>query len=202
MQTGQIITGDALDLCAPIEKEPVITGIGSHQSSRSGTCEWLTPPSILKSLGSFDLDPCAPTKRPWSIATQHFTRDDDGIRQDWVGRVWLNPPYDEDLIWRFMGKMAEHNNGIALVFARTETRWFFNFVWSYASAILFLRGRLNFYLPNGQESKKNASAPSVLISYGEECADILERCGLDGKYIKLCKHIAPTDQQGGLLRCP
>ena len=44
------------------------TGIGSHQSATMQNDEWLTPPEILKPLGSFDLDPCAPINRPWDMA--------------------------------------------------------------------------------------------------------------------------------------
>ena len=33
--------------------------------SSTGKNEWLTPPHILRRLGPFDLDPCAPINRPW-----------------------------------------------------------------------------------------------------------------------------------------
>ena len=54
-------------------------GIGSHQSANMKTDEWLTPPSILKALGHFDLDPCASKNRPWNTAGVHYTIDDDGL---------------------------------------------------------------------------------------------------------------------------
>jgi hypothetical protein len=64
--------------------------------------------------------------------------------------------------------MALHNNGIALVFARTETRAFFHHVWPFAGALLFLRGRLTFYTPQGFSAPMghNSGGPSVLIAYG------------------------------------
>lgn len=68
--------------------------------------------------------------------------DGDGAAAVWSGRVWLNPPYSE--IDRWMARMAAHGRGTALVFARTETRWWFESVWPRASAVLFLRGRLSF----------------------------------------------------------
>jgi len=43
-------------------------GIGSHQSAAMMKDEWLTPPDIIKALGPFDLDPCAPIVRPWPTA--------------------------------------------------------------------------------------------------------------------------------------
>lgn len=67
-------------------------GIGSHQSANMGKDEWLTPPEIIRSLGEFDLDPCSPINRPWDTALNHYTIIDNGLKQQWYGRVWCNPP--------------------------------------------------------------------------------------------------------------
>lgn len=56
-----------------------MAGIGSHQSARMKNDEWLTPPHVLKALGTFNLDPCAPIKRPWEMAEQHYTVQDNDI---------------------------------------------------------------------------------------------------------------------------
>jgi phage N-6-adenine-methyltransferase len=147
--------------------------------------EWLTPPSILQCLGPFDLDPCAPVVRPWPIAETHFTVEDDGLAQDWSehGRVWLNPPYSNWSTWA--ERLACHGNGFALLFARTDTANFERTVWSSATALLFIRGRLKFYHSNGVESSKNGGAPSVIVAYGAECAGVLETCGINGRVVKL-----------------
>ncbi len=55
--------------------------------------EWLTPPGLIKALGTFDLGPCSPRIRPWDTAIKHLTKKDDGLTHEWAGRVWLNPPY-------------------------------------------------------------------------------------------------------------
>ena len=68
-------------------------GIGSHQSERMQKDEWLTPPAILSHLGEFDLDPCSPITRPWDIAKEHYNINDNGLRKEWFGRVFCNPPY-------------------------------------------------------------------------------------------------------------
>ena len=121
-------------------------GIGSHHSHRMLTDEWLTPPWILQALGHFDLDPCAPVDRPWDMADRHYTVADDGLSQDWHGRVWCNPPYGYQAgLW--LEKLAGHGRGTALVFARTETRMFFSQVWHRASAVLFIRGPSAFLPP-------------------------------------------------------
>ena len=154
-----------------------------NESTVAGTEVWLTPPYVIESLGQFDLDPCASIDRPWDTASHHYTIEDDGLIQPWFGRVWCNPPYGPKL-GPFLQKMAEHNNGIALVFARTETRAFFDFVWNEATAIFFIKGRLKFHKPDGSLGG-TAGSPSVLIAYGEEQAEILKNCKLQGKYLRI-----------------
>jgi len=159
-------------------------GINEHQSSRIITDEWLTPPEIINALGPFDLDPCAPVKRPWPTASKHFTIEDNGLLQPWEGFIWCNPPYG-NYGTRWMERMAMHNNGIALIFARTETFMFHRFVWNVAESILFIQGRITFYRPNGIQADMNGGAPSVLIGYGMEADERLKNCGINGKYIKI-----------------
>lgn len=150
----------------------------------NGKEEWLTPPYIIKALGEFDLDPCAPVKRPWPTAKEHYTIEDNGLRKPWHGRVWCNPPYGGQT-GKWLKKMAEHGNGISLVFARTETDNFSKYIWLHASGILFIRGRLNFYHVNGVRGVWNAGAPSCLIAYGEDNLERLRRCGISGAVIDL-----------------
>ena len=150
----------------------------------SATDVWLTPPHILEALGPFDLDPCASEDRPWDTAKLHYTMKDDGLRQAWTGRVWCNPPYGPKMA-PFLDKLATHpGGGVALVFARTETRAFFDHVWDKATGILFLKGRLKFHKPDG-ELGGTAGSPSVLIAYGEAEAELLKNCKLNGKYIRI-----------------
>lgn len=159
-------------------------GIGSHQSAKMKKDEWLTPPEIIKALGEFNLDPCAPINRPWEIADKHYTIEDDGLKQLWEGRVWCNPPYGLEAA-KWLDKLSKHGNGIALIFARTETKMFFKYVWDRASAVLFLEGRLYFHHIDGSRAIANAGAPSVLIAYGDKNAEILENCGIQGKFLWL-----------------
>lgn len=81
---------------------------------------WLTPKHIIDALGKFDLDPCAaPLPRPWETASASFVEADDGLSQEWFGRVWMNPPYGRG-IGAWMKKMAEHakagGGGVSLLF--------------------------------------------------------------------------------------
>lgn len=83
----------------------------SFEKSANTTDEWYTPKEIIDALGKFDLDPCAPVKPLWQTATQMYNKNHDGLTKDWIGRVWLNPPYSRPLIERFVKRLAEHGNG-------------------------------------------------------------------------------------------
>ena len=166
---------------------------GHHRAFRGRTNEWLTPPFILEALtkqpyGLFDLDPCACITQPWRTAETMYTINDDGFNKKWFGRVWLNPPYGKET-GRWLNKLAEHRSGIALVFARTETKMFFDSVWSKASGIVFIEGRLYFHRPNGERGLTNAGGPSCLISYGELDSAILrnsiDKGLLKGKFLQI-----------------
>lgn len=104
--------------------------------------------------------------------------------QEWFGRVWLNPPYGNQT-GKWLERLAAHNNGIALTFARTETRMFFDSIWTKATAILFIKGRLTFYHVDGTPGKHCGGAPSVLIAYGEENAIALKESGIKGAFVRL-----------------
>lgn len=158
------------------------TGMGGHQSANSVKDEWLTPPDLLKKLGHFDLDPCAPVNRPWDTAAHHLTIQDNGLTREWRGRVWCNPPYGLAAA-KWLARLAGHGNGIALIFARTETRMFFDHVWPKADALLFLEGRLYFHHVDGRKAAANSGAPSVLVAYGRNNAEALRECGVPGQFI-------------------
>lgn len=161
-------------------QQRISPSIGSHERSLSaGSDEWITPKWIIDALGPFDLDPCAAVVMPWQTAERCFTELDNGLLRPWSGLVWMNPPYGTATA-AWMGRMAEHDNGIALIFARTETEMFFKYVWDKASALLFLRKRVHFHrrdgaLPSakGKGGSGGPGAPSVLVAYGAEATNRL-----------------------------
>ncbi len=167
-----------------------MTAMGSHQSDRAGTTTWLTPPAILDLFGgwqTFDLDPCAAVDQPWPTARTMFTELDDGLAQDWhqFGKTWMNPPYTNRVIGQWLGRLADHGDGIALIFARTETEVFHRHVWERCDALLFPEGRLHFHHISGDRAAANAGAPSVFCAYGPDSADMLAACGMPGAFVPL-----------------
>lgn len=153
------------------------------EKAKITSVDWLTPPDLVKKLGEFDLDPCTPIKPPFVHAKNNFTINDNGLSKPWFGRVYMNPPYGNGME-KWMEKLKYHGNGIALIFARTETKCFFNHIWEDAHAVLFVKGRIKFYNLDGKQVG-TPGAPSIFIAYGIENAIILEKSGIDGKFIQL-----------------
>lgn len=145
---------------------------GHHQPIRGRTDDWITPKYLIDALGPFDLDPCAcHLGQPWPCATRSF--NSAGLLTPWKGRVWLNPPYGPETA-KWLERLSQHGNGIAITFARTETEWFHAHVWNTATAVAFLKGRVTFHHPDGSRAKHNSGGPSCLIAYGEENANKLQ----------------------------
>jgi len=149
---------------------------------RGASDEWLTPPEIISALGPFDLDPCAPVVRPWPTAARHFTVADDGLSREWDGFVWCNPPFGPEA-GRWLDRLAMYGCGIALVPARTETRWFHEHVWPWATGVLFLRRRPHFHYVDGSRAKGNSGAPICLVAYGYQALERLKSSGLAGSLV-------------------
>jgi hypothetical protein len=103
----------------------------------------LTPPSLVIKLGIFDLDPCSPINAPFLHAKTNFTTLDNGLAKKWFGRVYLNPPYGRGMeLW--LEKLKFHGNGIALIFARTETKCFLNTFGMMLMLFFLLKEELDF----------------------------------------------------------
>ena len=143
--------------------------------------EWYTPKEVLEALGKFDLDPCAPVAPLWPTATVMYDKRIDGLSQKWEGRVWLNPPYSRPLIEQFVRRLAEHGNGIALLYNRCDSKMFQDILFKKAIAMKLLRPRIRFYRPDGTRGD-SPGCGSILIAFGKDNAEILKTCALEGKY--------------------
>jgi phage N-6-adenine-methyltransferase len=136
----------------------------AHVSHNSGNNEWYTPKpyiaAALEVLGAIDLDP-ASSKEANSVigAGKFFSAQNDGLKQNWTGRVWMNPPYSSELIGLFCDKLSqsfasrEIKEAVALVNNATETLWFQSLC-EHASALCFPKGRVKFWNTN-----KESTAP-------------------------------------------
>lgn len=159
----------------------------THESTANESKEWYTPATIFEALGiEFDLDPCSPGKAicPWVPTKKTISLPDNGLTAAWEGKVWMNPPYGQDTpAW--MQRLQQHGNGIALVFARTDTKWFHDYV-VHADAICFIKGRVQFvpaimataYAQGQKVQTGGCGAASMLVAYGQEMGIALMRSDL------------------------
>lgn len=122
-----------------------------------------------------------------------YNKNDDGLKQEWKGRVWLNPPYSRPLIECFVKRMAEHGNGIALLFNRCDSKMFQDVIFEKATAMKFLRNRIRFFRPDGTRGD-SPGCGSILIAFGENNAEILRNCDIAGKYVRINQ--SKTNQKG------
>lgn len=153
-------------------------GFGHEAQFEGETVEWYTPPEIFVALGEhFDLDPCSPGEgKSFVPATKHLTIADDGLTAPWEGFVFMNPPYGPaTTLW--MERLAQHGNGIALVFARTDVTWCQKYA-PQVSEICFVRGRIYFYKGNTVIRGGRPGAGSMFMSFGERGATALRRSDL------------------------
>lgn len=116
----------------------------------SATDMWATPQNLFDELNAefhFTLDPCATAEN--AKCKKFYTRAEDGLKQDWEGEtVFCNPPYGRDIYaWVrkcFMEAQKINTIVVMLIPARTDTRYFHEFIYHKAREIRFIKGRLKF----------------------------------------------------------
>lgn len=137
----------------------------------SNSSEHYTPNKILtlviKCLGGIELDPCSNSKlNPNVPALKHYTKEDDGLIQMWNAKtLYMNPPYGNGIKLWCQKLVYEYECGnigkaIALVPARTDTRWF-NYLTCYP--FCFIVGRLTF-----KGNSNSAPFPSAIFYLGND----------------------------------
>jgi hypothetical protein len=152
---------------------------GNSVTHQGKTNTWFTPEKYTKPLGEFDLDPCTQSFRPYNIAHNNICEDlgECGLSREWEGRVWLNPPYGKE-IGKWLEKMSKHGNGIALVFARCETKWAQK-AFSECDAVFFIKGRISF-IPSMDLTRSSAANGNMFLIWGEENVRKVLLSGIDG----------------------
>ena len=132
-----------------------------HFSSKTEL--WATPMDFFQkwsdSIGGFDLDVCANQEN--AKCKKFFSKEDDGLSQDWNGKCWMNPPYGKE-IGHWMKKAYESSQQgatvVCLVPSRTDTKWWHEYAMK--GKITFIKGRLKF-----GEAKNSAPFPSAVVVF-------------------------------------
>ena len=126
----------------------------------SNTDQWATPQDFFDELNNefhFDLDVCADDTN--HKCDKYYTKEQDGLAQKWSGFVWCNPPYGKE-IGKWVKAVSEYvGGGVMLLPARTDTRWFHDYIYNKAE-IRFIKGRLKF-----GGSKNSAPFPSMVVIF-------------------------------------
>lgn len=132
----------------------------------SKTDLWSTPQDFFDKLNeefNFTLDPCATDSN--HKCGKYFTIDDDGLKQNWEGNiVFCNPPYGRK-IYKWVEKCyneskKQRTTVVMLIPARTDTKYFHEFIYHKAKDIRFIKGRLKF-----GSSKNSAPFPSMIVVF-------------------------------------
>jgi hypothetical protein len=144
---------------------------GHRRTGGEYSDEWFSPQALvdlsLKMLGGIDVDPCW---HPACLvkATQCFAKEQDGLKRSWNGRVYLNPPFQENQAW--IEKLVEEfacgraTEAIVIVPNRSEAEWF-TVLDRYPRC--HLRGRVKFFREDDGPGKKWSSPfPCAAIYLG------------------------------------
>lgn len=129
----------------------------------SKSCEWETPIELFERLDvryHFSIDVCATSEN--AKCERFFTREDDGLSQEWSGVCWMNPPYGRN-IGQWVRKAYETSllghTVVCLLPARTDTAWWHDYCMK--GEITFIRGRLRF-----GGCSNSAPFPSAIVVFG------------------------------------
>ena len=131
----------------------------------SNTDLWSTPQWLFDKLNEkyhFDLDACATEEN--AKCKNYFTKEIDGLKQEWKGIIFMNPPYGRE-IGNWIKKAYESSLDGALVIcllpSRTDTKWFHDYC--VKGEIEFLKGRLKF-----GDGKNPAPFPSMIVVFNNK----------------------------------
>lgn len=142
---------------------------------KSQSVEWATPQAFFDKLDKefhFTLDVCSTNKN--AKCKNHFTKEHNGLAQDWSGNVcWMNPPYGliiYDWIKKAWEECQKGSTVVILVPARTDTKWFHDYVYDRKNhkfrdnvECRFIKGRIKF-IKDG-EIGCSPTKPSIIIIF-------------------------------------
>jgi phage N-6-adenine-methyltransferase len=131
------------------------------------TPEYSTPEWLYQRLHNefhFTLDPCATIEN--YKCKRYFTKTDDGLKQKWSGRVFMNPPYGREIyFWIKKAYESVVNNDcqlvVCLIPSRTDTKWWHEYCMK-SKDIRFIKGRVRF------RNNKPAPFPSCIVVFSKE----------------------------------
>ena len=161
------------------------------------TSEWYTKPRYIEAsrtvMGGIDLDPASCAAANLIVkATRYYTKDENGLVQDWTGRVWLNPPYGRSakmqathkstiglFVEKCLSSYAAGSVTQAIILATTEVnaKWFYP-LWQFP--ICIPDHRVSFLVPIQQKNKYSQMFGTCFVYLGpceDRFADVFSEFG-------------------------
>lgn len=181
VRAGEVTKAEVVEAAKSPEKAAEILN-RPHVSNNSGNNEWYTPAEFCESaqavMGGIDLDPASCKIANKQVRAKKFlTAEQDSLKKQWSGRVWLNPPYGQPLIADFAKKFVEEwkadriTQAIVLVNNATETAWF-QLLASEANAMCFKSGRIKFLDSTGTPANTPLQG-QVFLYFGPDVPDFV-----------------------------
>ena len=83
-----------------------------HEAERLQTSEWYTQKKFIEAartvMGTISLDPASCDLAQTVVrAEKYYTIADNGLAQPWHGSVWLNPPYLNGVVGKFVNRLLD-----------------------------------------------------------------------------------------------
>jgi hypothetical protein len=168
--------------------------------------EWFTPPRVLEAVrevfgGDIDLDPAScPDANEFVQATQYYTKEQNGLKHPWHGRIFLNPPFGKTELSKASNlsyfthylidqyKKGNTKEAILLIPVNTATSWF-EPLWQYA--ICFPTSRIRFLQPDGVQGS-GQSFGTCLVYLGPN----------NDRFIEVFLQFGPVVTPNGVHRRP
>lgn len=136
-----------------------------------------TPEYVYKQFGYIDLDPCSGIDTKIASTNWAIERGEDGLKREWFGFVYCNPPFSQKEIWA--EKMIAHGNGILMLPERGSAPWFGPLATA-ASRYWVMGKKINFI---GGPSSNNLG--SVLFLFGEDAENRIIESELPGHLVEV-----------------
>lgn len=120
--------------------------LGLFGNADGRTDVWATPQDLFNKLNNvfnFDLDVCALPEN--AKCERYFTPEADGLKQEWRGTCWMNPPYGREIsdwIQKAVLATKKGTTVVALLPARTDVGWWQEHC--IHREIHYIKGRLKF----------------------------------------------------------
>lgn len=118
--------------------------------------DWISPPELVDDIdgavNGITLDPCAHEQTSYGEMNYRLEDGQDGLQKDWVGDVFVNPPFSYKKEW--LQKVVEelqsgHVDTVTVITPDgTDTKsWWHEYIAAHAQYICFLEGRLSYLAP-------------------------------------------------------